>query len=50
MIANPAVAQAAISRLLTGPASEVRMSSRTGCRKCRGSTGVGLAHPIMYPP
>src|ERR1700730_3439585 len=38
-------APVATMKLLTGPATEVRMSSITGWRKFRGSTGVGFAQP-----
>ena len=38
-------ARNAVRKLLTGPATAVRMSSRTGFLKFRVSTGVGLAHP-----
>ena len=39
-------APVATTKLLIGPTTEVRMSSSTGFLKFRGSTGVGLAHPI----
>src|SRR4029077_14379409 len=38
--------QVAIRKLLTGPATAVKMSSVTGFLKFLGSTGVGLAQPI----
>src|ERR1035438_2919088 len=43
-------ARVATMKLLTGPATEVRMSSSMGLRKLRGSTGVGLAHPSKGIP
>src|SRR5437660_11103344 len=36
----------AIRKLLTGPATAVKISSVTGFLKFLGSTGVGLAQPI----
>ena len=36
--------------MLAGPATESRMSSRTGLRKLSGSTGVGLAQPMKPIP
>ncbi len=41
-------APVATMKLLTGPATEVRMSSIIGWRKFRGSTGVGLAQPSKW--
>ena len=35
----------AVMKLLTGPATAVRISSRTMCLKFRESTGVGFAQP-----
>ena len=41
------VAAPATRKLLIGPTTAVKMSSRTGCLKFRGSTGVGLAQPSI---
>ncbi len=43
-------APVATTKLLTGPATEVRMSSSMGLRKFRGSTGVGFAQPSNGMP
>ena len=45
MIARITTDRNAVRKLLTGPATAVRMSSFTGFLKLRVSTGVGLAHP-----
>src|SRR5437879_13571800 len=45
MAARANTAAQTTTKLLIGPTTEVRMTSRTGLLKFRGSTGVGLAHP-----
>ena len=50
MTANTRKATRTISRLETGPARVVRLSSRTILRKLRVMTGVGLAQPTNMPP
>src|SRR5258708_25828426 len=50
MIQRRRTAHVATMKLLTGPATDVRMSSSKGLRKLRGSTGVGLAHPRTVNP
>ena len=47
---NPTTARIPSRMLLAGPATETRMSSRTGWRRLCGSTGVGLAQPMKPIP
>ncbi len=49
MIARTRKAASTSSRFETGPASVVRLSSRTILRKLRVMTGVGLAQPTSMP-